>query len=107
MMSNYWRKWTDEIDALVQNGFVTGQTIDEIANNVFSQMRLEKSTTSKNTLSRARRSAKSVAIFLELLVTCLTVISVVNYITPYRHICLLYLEVVYLLSLESLSSLVQ
>ncbi len=62
MMSNYWRKWTDEIDALVQNGFVNGQNINEIANNVFSQMRLEKSTTSKNTLSRARRSAKSVAI---------------------------------------------
>ena len=62
MMSNYWHKWADEIDALVQNGFVTGQAIDEIANNVFSQMRLEKSTTSKNTLSRARRSAKSVAI---------------------------------------------
>ena len=62
MMTNYWRKWTDEIDALVQNGFVNGQNIDEIANNVFSQMRLEKSTTSKNTLSRARRSAKSIAI---------------------------------------------
>jgi len=62
MMSNYWRKWTDEIDSLVQNGFVNGQTIDEIANNVFSQMRLEKSTTSKNVLNRAHRSAKSVAI---------------------------------------------
>ncbi|HHZ95560.1 MAG TPA: hypothetical protein EYN67_08380 [Flavobacteriales bacterium] len=61
-MSNYWRKWTDEIDALVQNGFVTGQTIDEIAVNVFSQMRLQKSTTSKNLLNRAHRSAKSVAI---------------------------------------------
>ena len=62
MMSNYWRKWTDEIDALVQNGFVTGQTIDEIAAGVFKQMRLEKSTVSKNLLNRAHRSAKSVAI---------------------------------------------
>ena len=62
MMSNYWRKWTDEIDALVQNGFVTGQNIDEIAANVFKQMRLEKSTVSKNLLNRAHRSAKSVAI---------------------------------------------
>lgn len=62
MMSNYWRKWTDEIDALVQNGFVTGQNINEISNSVFEQLRLQTSTTSKNTLSRARRSAKSVAI---------------------------------------------
>jgi len=62
MMSNYWRKWADEIDALVQNGFVNGQTIGQIANNVFSQMRLQKSTTSKNLLNRAHRSAKSVAI---------------------------------------------
>ena len=62
MMSNYWRKWTDEIDSLVQNGFINGQTIDEIARNVFVQMRLEKSTTSKNLLNRAYRSAKSVAI---------------------------------------------
>ncbi len=62
MMSNYWREWSDEVDALVQSGFVNGSTINEIADTVFSQMRLEKSTTSKNTLSRARRSAKSVAI---------------------------------------------
>lgn len=62
MMSNYWRKWTDEVDSLVQNGFVSGQTINEIADNVFKQMRLEKSATSKNVLNRAHRSAKSVAI---------------------------------------------
>jgi SPP1 gp7 family putative phage head morphogenesis protein len=62
MMSNYWRKWTDEIDSLVQAGFVDGQTINQIADEVFKQMRLEKSTTSKNTLNRAHRSAKSVAI---------------------------------------------
>lgn len=62
MMSNYWQKWSNEIDGLVQNGFVTGQTIDEIAANVFSQMRLQKSITSKNLLNRAHRSAKSVAI---------------------------------------------
>ena len=62
MMSNYWSKWSDEVDALVQNGFVDGQTINEIADNVFKQMRLEKSTTSKNVLNRAHRSARQVAI---------------------------------------------
>jgi SPP1 gp7 family putative phage head morphogenesis protein len=62
MMSDYWRKWTGEIDALVQNGFVNGSTINEISRNVFEQMRLEKSTVSKNTLNRAHRSAKSIAI---------------------------------------------
>ena len=62
MMSNYWQKWTNEVDALVQNGFVNGATINEIADNVFNQMRLEKSTVSKNTLNRAHRSAKQVAI---------------------------------------------
>lgn len=62
MMSNYWQKWTDEVDALVQNGFVDGSAINEIADNVFNQLRLQKSTTSKNLLNRAHRSAKSVAI---------------------------------------------
>lgn len=62
MMSDYWKKWTNEVDALVQNGFVTGQTINEISANVFNQMKLQKSTTSKNLLNRAHRSAKSVAI---------------------------------------------
>jgi SPP1 gp7 family putative phage head morphogenesis protein len=61
-MSNYWRKWSGEIDALVQNGFVNGTNINEISNSIFDQLRLQKSTTSKNVLSRARRSAKSVAI---------------------------------------------
>jgi len=62
MMRNYWAKWSDEIDALVQNGFVDGQTINEIADSVFRSMRLEKSTTSKNLLNRAHRSAKQIAI---------------------------------------------
>jgi SPP1 gp7 family putative phage head morphogenesis protein len=62
MMSNYWLKWSDEVDALVQNGFVNGSTINEISTNIFNQMRLEKSTASKNTLNRAHRAAKSVAI---------------------------------------------
>ena len=62
MMSNYWQKWTNEVDALVQNGFVNGATINEIADDVFNQMRLQKSTVSKNLLNRAHRSARSVAI---------------------------------------------
>jgi SPP1 gp7 family putative phage head morphogenesis protein len=61
MMRNYWTKWSDEIDAAVQNGFVSGQSINEIADNVFNEMRLQKSTTSKNLLNRAHRSAKAVA----------------------------------------------
>ena len=50
MTKNYWQKWSNEIDSAVQAGFVSGQTINEIADNVFSQMRLQKSTTSKNIL---------------------------------------------------------
>ncbi len=61
MMRNYWVKWSDEIDAAIQNGFVNGTSINEIANNVFDEMRLQKSTTSKNLLNRAHRSAKGVA----------------------------------------------
>ena len=62
MTKNYWQKWSNEIDSAVQAGFVSGQTINEIADNVFSEMRLQKSTTSKNILNRALRSAKSIAI---------------------------------------------
>ena len=62
MMRNYWAKWSDEIDAAVQNGFVNGTSINEIANQVFDEMRLQKSTTSKNLLNRAHRSAKAVAV---------------------------------------------
>lgn len=62
MMRNYWQRWSDEVDALVQNGFVDGKTINEIADSVFKEMRLEKSTTSKNLLNRAHRSARQVAI---------------------------------------------
>ena len=62
MTKNYWQKWSSEIDSAVQAGFVSGQTINEIADNVFSEMRLQKSTTSKNILNRALRSAKSIAI---------------------------------------------
>ena len=62
MMRNYWQKWSDEIDALVQQGFVEGQTINEISKSVMDQMRLQKSTTSKNLLNRAQRSAKQLAI---------------------------------------------
>lgn len=62
MMSTYWQKWSNEIDGMVQSGFVNGSTINEISKSVFDNMRLQKSTTSKNVLNRAHRSAKSVAI---------------------------------------------
>ncbi len=62
MMSNYWRRWTNEVDGLVKNGFVNGQTIDEIAALVMKELRLQKSTASKNLLNRAHRSAKQLAI---------------------------------------------
>ncbi len=47
MMSNYWQKWTGEVDGVVKNGFVNGKTIDEISKIVLGQLQLEKSTTSK------------------------------------------------------------
>ena len=62
MLSNYWRQWSAEVDGIVAAGFVSGTNTDEIAKSVFSQLRLEKSTTSKTVFSRAVRSAKAVAI---------------------------------------------
>lgn len=62
MMTNYWQKWGGEVDALIQVGFVNGKTINEIADGVLKEMRLEKSPISKTVLSRAKRSAKAVAI---------------------------------------------
>ena len=62
MMSNYWQKWTAEIDGIVMSGFTTGQTIDEIADNIYPQLRLTASDTSDNVLNRAKRSARQLAI---------------------------------------------
>lgn len=62
MLSNYWQKWAGEIDAQVQAGFFSGQTINEIADNVYNEIRLQPGNLSKNVLNRAKRSAKSVAI---------------------------------------------
>ena len=62
MMKNYWGKWTDEIDALVMNGFQEGNTIPDITNAITAQMDLSKSGTTKSVLDRARRAAKSLAI---------------------------------------------
>ena len=62
MMKNYWQKWTNEIDGIVMNGFIEGQTIPEITNAITSQMDLSKSGTTKSVLDRARRGAKQLAI---------------------------------------------
>ena len=62
MMSNYWQKWTAEIDGIVMAGFSSGQTINEVAENVYSQLRLTTTDTSSNTLTRAKRSARQLAI---------------------------------------------
>ncbi|MCK5644138.1 MAG: minor capsid protein, partial [Gammaproteobacteria bacterium] len=62
MMSNYWQKWTNEIDGIVQAGFLEGSTIPEITNAITSQMDLSKSGTTKSVLDRSRRAAKSLAI---------------------------------------------
>lgn len=62
LIANYWQKWTAEIDGIVMAGFTDGQTINEVAENVYSQLRLTTSDTSKNTLTRAKRSARQLAI---------------------------------------------
>jgi len=62
MMSNYWQKWANEVDGIVQAGFLEGSTIPEITNAITAQMDLSKSGTTKSTLDRARRSAKQLAI---------------------------------------------
>ena len=62
MMSNYWQKWANEVDGVVQAGFVQGQTIPEITNAITEQMDLSKSGTTKSVLDRARRGAKQLAI---------------------------------------------
>ena len=62
MMKNYWGKWTDEINGIVQAGFLEGSTIPEITNAITAQMDLSKSGTTKSVLDRARRSAKQLAI---------------------------------------------
>jgi SPP1 gp7 family putative phage head morphogenesis protein len=61
MMRNYWQKWTDEVDAIVQQGFIAGGTVQEIQSRVMESIQLEGEK-SKTTLSRARRSARSLAI---------------------------------------------
>jgi SPP1 gp7 family putative phage head morphogenesis protein len=62
MMRNYWMKWTDELDAIVANGFATGQTISEIQKTVLDEIKPSKSGLTKSALDRARRGAKTIAI---------------------------------------------
>ena len=62
MMSNYWQKWTNEIDGIVQAGFLEGDTIPEITNAITAQMDLSKSGTTKSVLDRSRRAAKQLAV---------------------------------------------
>lgn len=62
MMSNYWQKWTDEIDAVVAQGFVQGQTIQQIQSLVLETIEPSKTGVTKSVLDRARRSAKTIAV---------------------------------------------
>ena len=62
MMSNYWQKWTSEIDGIVQAGFLEGQTIPEITKAITAQMDLSKSGTTKSVLDRATRAARQLAV---------------------------------------------
>ena len=62
MMKNYWVKWSDEIDGIVQAGFITGRTTDQISKQIFEEFGLSKSGSTKSTLDRAMRSAKQLAI---------------------------------------------
>lgn len=62
MMSNYWQKWTSEIDGIILAGFQEGSTITEITNAITSQMDLSKSGTTKSVLDRAKRSARQLAV---------------------------------------------
>ena len=62
MMSNYWQKWANEVDGIVQAGFIEGSTIPEITNAITAQMDLSKSGTTKSVLDRATRAAKQLAV---------------------------------------------
>lgn len=62
MMSNYWQKWTNEIDGIVQAGFLEGQTIPEITKAITAQMDLSKSGATKSVLDRATRAARQLAV---------------------------------------------
>ena len=62
MMSNYWQKWTNEINGIVQAGFLEGQTIPEITKAITAQMDLSKSGTTKSVLDRATRAARQLAV---------------------------------------------
>ena len=62
MMRNYWQKWTDEIDAAVAQGFVQGQTIQQIQSVVLETIEPSKTAVTKSVLDRARRQARSIAI---------------------------------------------
>jgi hypothetical protein len=62
MMRNYWQKWTDEIDAVVAQGFIQGQTIQQIQSLVLETIEPSKTGVTKSALDRARRSAKTIAI---------------------------------------------
>lgn len=61
MMTQYWKKWTAETDAIVKQGFLEGGTVQDIQSRVMQSFGLE-GPKSKTVLSRAKRSARSIAI---------------------------------------------
>ena len=62
MLSNYRNQWANEISSQVALGFYGYKTINEVADKVYSQVRLQKTPVSKNVLNRAAKSAKAVAV---------------------------------------------
>lgn len=62
MMKNYWEKYTNEIDSIVAVGFTSGQTIEQMSRDIMNQIVLTSSPNTGNVLTRARKSAKSLAI---------------------------------------------
>jgi SPP1 gp7 family putative phage head morphogenesis protein len=62
MMRNYWQKWTADIDAIVANGFVGGQSISEIQSSVLEEIKPSKTGVTKSALDKARRQARSISI---------------------------------------------
>ena len=62
LMRNYWTKYSDEIDGIIKAGFRDGTSIREISQDIMSRMELSKSGTTGNTLDKARRAARQLAI---------------------------------------------
>ena len=61
MLTNYWQKWTAEIDGAVQAGFIEGQSMSQISNIIYDSISVSKTGTTKKVGDKAWRSAKTMA----------------------------------------------